>query len=245
MKKLEKFFLLIMVLMLMLGAYGCMKSDDKTLEIMKAYVEEKYGEIYSVEYFVKAVDSTWRDVLTLSKDDDFIFNVYHSPEDTMYEEIFDDYEDEVIDEKIRRYLLEKTGQDELKMNVYVAWGYNKSFTLEEAQEYTVKQLLENIILFKLICVINVEQTKEESVVTEKELYEIYENLFTFNPEKVDFEVVYTKGKADDKLNSCIDNIREKYENDWESYPSVTGYIKVLGAELVEEDEFRAAYKEVN
>jgi len=235
------FFLTILIT----GVCGCETRDgDKIKEIMKTYAEEKYSEEFYVVSFLQARDETWTDILTLSKDEDFIFNVYHSPKDTNFEKLEDDYEQELIDEKIREKLCSENDIKDVNFNVYASFKRDKRLTFENVKNLTADELLSEFTLLQVIGVICFDTPKENARYADEKIYSLYNSVYALGAEKTSFEVVYTDGEVDEKLHKCIFNIRAFYENDWTIYPEVRGYISAIGEIPLEKEEFFKRYKRV-
>ena len=249
MKIVKRLSIFILMTIVLIGDCGCMNilksnsiTDEEVISIMKNIIEERYNEEFEFEDFLRAKDSTYTDILTLSKGD-LIFNAYHNPSDKNYEDIEDDYDLEIMDNKLKKLIFDNK-YDNVNFDIHAMFDRSNGTSVQEAKKLSGEEILDKFRLIKLICVLNIEASRENSPLSEQEIFEIYTNALNFNPEMIDFEVVYSNGKADKKLNRTVSNIKGYYENDWSSYSSTLGYISVSDMSILSTEDLFAKYEEV-
>lgn len=219
-----------------------MSNRETGKETMLEYAHEKYGSNYNVVSFTEARNSTFTDVLVMTDGEGFTFNVYHDPSDKAYERIYDDYIEELVDEKLRLLLLEQHDLGQIDFNVRVVLSDIYKASPDEIQQMSLDKIFSSYNLLKIICVLDTGMDKGASTVDEQTLFGLYRDLVGYQPKHLEYTVLYTQ--LDDDLETCISNIRKDYDNNWEKYTSVSGYIFTKDLTLQDAQHMMDLYKEV-
>lgn len=223
-----KILSILLIIVILLGGTGCMKSNDNISkeEIktnMLKYAEDKYNEKFDVvdfDFAIRGLDSNYHDVLVLKSNESIKFNVYSNTDTS---ECFDDYGMSIVDKTISEYLKESVN---LQFCVMVDLLADDQILPADVITLSALQLSERFEIAKIIVVTKVKSINANI----DELYKLYQLVITLNPNLVDFEVVSSNGD-DEKLDKVLDNIRLNYENDWTQYPTINESLVAIDKNL--------------
>lgn len=249
MKKRSGLCWIIITTLILTGVSGCMGkvNQEEKIDIMKKYAEEKYNENYKQVSFIRAVDETRSDVLTLSKGNDFIFNVYHRGVDSDYAELYDDYNVETVNQQFCDYFAKKSEFQfgNAKMNAIIELGAVEYLSTDKVKDKTVEQLIDEFGLTEINVMLMVEEEKGWIENHAQQLFDAYNYLEGMLPERnVIFQVV-VGSLEDEKLMNCITNPEVYYDNDWYEYKSVKEYLFVADDSIKNLGDFVEGIEEVH
>lgn len=240
MKKLQNILIILLIILIPVGGFGCMKSNNNVSseEIkmnMLQYAEEKYNEKFDVVDFniaIRGLDSNYHDVLVLENSESVKFNVYSN---TNTSECFDDYGMSVADRIVSDYLKDSSN---LELCVMIDLLADEQIMPADVKSLSISQILEKFELAKIILVAKVENINENI----DNLYKLYQSAVDLKPNVIDFEVVSANG-TDEKLDKVFSNIRLNYENDWTQYSSINGSLVAKDKNLTIE-QFKSLIEEI-
>ena len=244
MRRIKSTSLILTVILFVTMLCGCSsraESDDEIIATMKGIIEDRYDEEFEVVNFLRARDSTYTDILTLSNGE-YQINVYHEPENVNYENIYDDYEMEIIDMKLKKLLFDKNIEN-VVYNACFMFNYSDEMSVESLKVSSGEEITDKYSLMKIICVINVQTPREGSPISEEEIFEIYSKAISFYPELLEFDVVYTDGESEEILSESVANIRAFYENDWTLYSDTLGYVSTTDMYILNPEDLFDGYKQ--
>ena len=220
--------ILLLIIIIFVGV-GCMNQNSAKQEIIKEkmyeYACDKYSQDFSVvnfEYAVRGLDANRSDILTLSDGKGFVFNVTHSPDDKDCENLYDDYNDEVLEQKFADYF---KNQIDLDVSLNTVVMLEEDYDFEEINSLSVPKIINKKGLVKIIILVSTESEKGYILSHINDFYDFYNYIISLNPKYIDFEIVVSTN-GDSELANVFSNPRIYYENDWNSYSNVKEYLSV-------------------
>lgn len=230
MKTVRSIALLLMVGIIMFGACGCMdkKTYENEISNIKGIVEQRYGQEFSIEYFLPAKDKTYDSILTLSNKEGVVFNAYQRGDS---DEITDDYPEALINAKLTDYISTSVNvPSSLKVSVLGILRDGSSLTVDSARKYSGLPSHQEYI--KLITVISLNANISEH---KNELYNIYTEVLKFESDLIEFEVVSLLDPGEE-LSKILNNPLGYYDNNWEDYDEISDYIDITSKLIASADE---------
>ncbi len=220
MNMIKKALCLFLVTLLAIGVCGCMNHEDQNAKMsnMKEIIEQRYNEKFTIEYFQPAKDKLGTDILTLSTEKGIIFNAYKTINNSF---ISDDYSEAILNSKLKEYIVSVANIPE-KLNIYLLGIVKDGSKLnaDYARNYVVSTICNDF--GKLIAIISLEGEITEY---KSELFKIYSEMLKFNPDLIEFEVIYTK-KPSDELSKSLNNPLGYYNNNWENFNCIESYLDI-------------------
>lgn len=218
MKRIKQLSLLLLSIILILGVCGCMEQKNHEFEIanIKEIIEQRYNEEFTVEYFQPAKDETYTDILTVSNKNGIIFNAYQNNDES---DITDDYPEAIINSKLKEYLTSYTSSN-LDINVLGILNDGSVLDIDYANNYTVSKSNKDFIKLVAIVSLNGDISSYKD-----ELFKIYSEMIKFESNLIEFEVISVSEKSDE-LSKAINNPLGYYNNNWDEYNEVKGYLDV-------------------
>ncbi len=230
MKTVRNIFLLLTVGIILIGVSSCMGQKNHEFEIstIKQTVEQRYGEKFSVEYFLPAKDETYDNILTLSDSEGIVFNAYQSKDNG---EMTDDYPEALINAKLTSHMKTSLSiSSDLKISTLGVLENGSVLTVDFAKNYTVSPSNQDFV--KLITVISLT----DSIVKQKEeLFDIYTEILKFNSSLIELEVVSFL-EVGEELSRALHNPLGYYTNNWEEFQEITNYIHITSKNISSADE---------
>lgn len=222
--------LLLIVGLIMMGASGCM--DNKTYENeisnIKGIIEQRYGQEFNVKYFLPAKDKTYDNILTLSDQEGVVFNAYQRGDSS---EVADDYPEALMNAKLTNYITSSVNvPSSLNVSVMGILEDGSMLTVDFARSYSVLASHQEYI--KLIVVVSLNDSISEY---KNELFSIYTEVLKFESDLIEFEVVSLSDPSEE-LSKILNNPLGYYNNNWEDYKEVTGYIDITSKFVASADE---------
>ena len=235
----------LVVMLLLLGGCAVVNNQETTIEKMKAYAEEKYGQTFQVVEFVEAPDKTYSELLTLTDGKGFVFTVGHNPDDGDFTGLWDDYIEELIDEKLMAQM-EQDGilpisgaQVNVRFRLF-SFGF---LSLEEIREMSIEQLRNDCGVLKVTLFVKLDSSLTAMEDQRDRLFEIFNYMQAMDSRNIGMEVVFATGE-DPELENCIDNPRQKFKKEWKDYESVTGWLSLANRYPEDADALASLYQEV-
>lgn len=208
-----------------------MNHEEKT-EIKTAMLEainKKYNKSFKVEYFQKAKDETYSNILTLS-DGEYIFNAYKDDNDTV---VSDDLIQVIVNKKINNYIADNINIKSIGVKIYGNYIFSNisDYSYEEIQNIDANDIIASNQLVKAVLVVSTTG----SFVDSKELFfEIYKMAVSMNPKYIDFELISIK--ENDALEKMLNNLTGYYDNDWKKQDGILDYKSILDKDISSADD---------
>lgn len=195
-----------------------MKQKNHEFEIanIKEIIEQRYNEEFTVEYFQPVKDETYTDILTVSNKNDIIFNAYQTNDESY---ISDDYTEAIINSKLKKYLI-SCASSKLDINVLGILSDGSVLDIDYANNYTVSTSNKDFIKLVTIVSLNGDISSYKG-----ELFKIYSEMIKFDSNLIEFEVI-SVSEISDELSKVINNPLGYYNNNWDEYNEVKGYLDV-------------------
>lgn len=192
------------------------KNHEFEIANIKEIIEQRYNEEFTVEYFQPAKDETYTDILTVSNKNGIIFNAYQNNDES---DITDDYPEAIINSKLKEYLTSYTSSN-LDINVLGILNDGSVLDIDYANNYTVSKSNKDFIKLVAIVSLNGDISSYKD-----ELFKIYSEMIKFESNLIEFEVISVSEKSDE-LSKAINNPLGYYNNNWDEYNEVKGYLDV-------------------
>ena len=239
MNTIKKILVLLLTLIILIGVCGCMnttknnsnrkESDSKYAELMKNYMEEKYGRSFeiveSLFYEGKSSSGMEKNILVM-KDSEGVYCNVQARVGTPYD-FFDGYVASYTAAKLESTLENDISQIE-KARIYVA--------LENMNFEKIDYSANNVSSLTLVGSFS-HLPKDEDY---QALYNIYEELGRKGYNKIYFLVGFVKQSEDFDL--AVQNYRVYGKSEWEHYNGdFYGYLTVKTGGLSFED-FKACFE---
>lgn len=219
----KRFSVIMAIMTLLVGVCGCMfeRSHEDIINNMLRITSQKYDRSFTEEYFTAAKDSTHSNILTLSLDG-CLFNVYQRGDD---QNVWDDLIQVAASKKATNYLLGKIGGLPNMTELYCNFLFSDldTYTYEDITKVSVDELLSSSQLIKIITVV---KTSEPLTECKDRLFAIYKAILSFDPEYIDFEVIYCQ-EDDAILAQMLNNLSGFFDSDWNKQKTVLDSISVL------------------
>lgn len=192
------------------------KNHEFEIANIKEIIEQRYNEEFTVEYFQPAKDETYTDILTVSNKNGIIFNAYQTNDES---DISDDYPEAIINSKLKEYLT-SCASSKLDINVLGILSDGSVLDIDYANNYTVSTSNKDFIKLVLIISLNGDISSYKD-----ELFKIYSEMIKLESNLIEFEVISVSEKSDE-LSKAINNPLGYYNNNWDEYKEVKGYLDV-------------------
>lgn len=245
MKKIRAISIILLILIIVTGACGCMKinqySDvDKEIksELMQ-YAVTQYSGVYEEVFYETAADATQNYVLCLKDEQGRVFNVY---EQGKTGKRTDDYKNCIVDVKMSEYLMSYLGLDIDSASISVIAIMNIDVDVEKVESMTLDECIEQFGLYSLVFVCHFDEKSGSISSNGEALVNAYQKLRELDTDTVDFNVVVTSGESSD-VTSVLQNMRHKYSGSWYSCESVKEYISEANPKLDTLEDLNSLVKE--
>lgn len=192
------------------------KNHEFEIANIKEIIEQRYNEEFTVEYFQPAKDETYTDILTVSNKNGIIFNAYQTNDES---DISDDYPEAIINSKLKEYLT-SCASSKLDINVLGILSDGSVLDIDYANNYTVSTSNKDFIKLVVIISLNGDISSYKD-----ELFKIYSEMIKFESNLIEFEVISVSEKSDE-LSNAINNPLGYYNNNWDEYKEIKGYLDV-------------------
>ena len=192
------------------------KNHEFEIANIKEIIEQRYNEEFTVEYFQPAKDETYTDILTVSNKNGIIFNAYQTNDES---DISDDYPEAIINSKLKEYLT-SCASSKLDINVLGILSDGSVLDIDYANNYTVSTSNKDFIKLVVIISLNGDISSYKD-----ELFKIYSEMIKFESNLIEFEVISVSEKSDE-LSNAINNPLGYYNNNWDEYNEIKGYLDV-------------------
>lgn len=192
------------------------KNHEFEIANIKEIIEQRYNEEFTVEYFQPAKDETYTDILTVSNKNGIIFNAYQTNNES---DISDDYPEAIINSKLKEYLT-SCASSKLDINVLGILSDGSVLDIDYANKYTVS--ISNKDFIKLVVIVSLNG---DIYSYKDELFKIYSEMIKLESNLIEFEVISVSEKSDE-LSKAINNPLGYYNNNWDEYKEVKGYLDV-------------------
>lgn len=222
----KKIFLLLMSMFLMVGVSGCMNTNKYSKEDMEIkarlmqYAEEKYGGSYQEVSYRTAADYTRSYDLCLKDSKGRIFNV---SEDASSGFQHDDYLESIVDDKMRKYLLEYLDGMLNEYSISAMTSMDIFIDKESLEEMTINECIDKFGLESLVFVCQFDETKGRIKDRGEDLVKIYQKLREIGSKVINYNVVVTAGD-DSEVKNIFKNMRDLYTGCWYTCKNVKEYI---------------------
>lgn len=201
---------------------------------MKGVVEERYGEEFSVEYFLPAKDKAYDNILTLSDKDGTVFNAYQAYGDTV---VSDDYPEALVSRRLTQSVVSSPdASPEWSARVLGIVRDGKALTADFAKNKGASAL--NLDFVKVIACVAVtgELSKYKA-----ELFDIYNGILKFNSDLIEFEAI-SFSEPGERLSRVLSNPLGYYDNNWETFPEISDFIDVRSKDIVSAEDLMGRRK---
>lgn len=229
----NRLVLVLFIVLIILGMSGCMneKKSEETKNIIYDSVKSKYNRDFTIEYFRRALDSTYTNVLTLS-DGIHIFNAYKKEND---EYVSDNLIDVVLSKKITDDIIVDSDLSDADLKVYgeALLEKKKNYALDDALSLEADDVLSDNSLIKLVLIVCSTDPLESY---KDQLFNLYKSVIAHNPEVIDIELVQTKNVDDPDLSKMLNNLPAHYDDEFERFDSVVEYYSIKDLNLTSCDE---------
>lgn len=192
------------------------KNHEFEIANIKEIIEQRYNEEFTVEYFQPAKDETYTDILTVSNKNGIIFNAYQTNDES---DISDDYPEAIINSKLKEYLT-SCASSKLDINVLGILSDGSVLDIDYANKYTVSTSNKDFIKLVVIVSLNGDISSYKD-----ELFKIYSEMIKLESNLIEFEVISVSEKSGE-LSKAINNPLGYYNNNWDEYKEVKGYLDV-------------------
>lgn len=222
--------LLLIVGLVMIGACGCMNRNNHEIEIsgIKSTIEQRYGEEFTIEYFLPAKGKLYDNILTLSNKEGVVFNAYKMYGGSV---ISDNYLEALINRKLTSYL---TGALSISSNLNVSvFGMIKDgsvLTLDFAKKYVASTSNQDFVKIVAVIAVNGELTNHKD-----ELFIIYNEILKFGSDLIEFEVISLSNPGEE-LSKVLNNPLGYYNNNWDGFSEIASYIDIRTKDIASADE---------
>ena len=194
--------------------------DNKIRGELMEYATEKYGRTFEEVFYETAVDATHSYTRCLKDSRGRIFNVYQGGESGRRT---DDYENCIVDYKVKEYLSELIGEDMGSGSIGVMAVMNITEEIDALENMSAEECIRRFGLYSLIFVYHMEGERGTIAENRNAVLEIYKKLSTLDTSTIDFNVVVTSGDPS-RVAGVLENMRLKYSGSWYSYETVAEYI---------------------
>lgn len=202
------------------------KNHEFEIANIKEIIEQRYNEEFTVEYFQPAKDETYTDILTVSNKNGIIFNAYQNNDES---DITDDYPEAIISLKLKNYLA-TASSSKLDINVLGILSDGSVLDINYANNYSVSTANKDFL--KIITIVSLN----DDIASHKdELFRIYSEMIKFESNLIEFEVVSVSEKSD-KLSKAINNPLGYYNNNWDEFNEVEGYLDVRNKNITSPED---------
>lgn len=235
MKKIVLSLVLVLVLVpiiafVLLYSHWDHSRNMQKLEKMKNCASEKYGQEFTVEYFLPARDSSYTSKLTLSNGK-YQFNVFHEDESGG---IYDDLHRVVVNHILTDYIRDTVdlgGTDfVLYGNFMIANSPFRSFSYDQLEALSPQEILENYNIYNMMKVILIVKTTRSIPQQADDLFALYRASVALQPKYLDFEVIQVKGESK-TLEKMLNNLTGYYSRRWKSYPVIKDCLRITDLEI--------------
>lgn len=203
------------------------EQNTQTLEQMKNYASEKYGQEFTVEYFLPARDSSYTNILTLSNGQ-YLFNVLH---DTGSEDTYDDLPNVILNRILTDHIQDTAacnGTDFVLYGNFLLTGDKfHGYTYDQLDALSPQEILENYDILKVILIVKTPRSIPQQA---DELFALYQAVVALQPKILDFEVIHVKEESE-ALEKMLNNLTGYYSSHWKSYPVIKDCLKITDLEI--------------
>lgn len=228
---LKKILSILLVITLFTGVCGCMNSEqisNEKIAVMQSYAENKYNTSFSFEYFQKAHDISYTNILTLS-DGEVVFNVYQEDASNSFS---DDYNCAILNNKFNEYIKRETSFSTSGIEIYshIMLEGSDSYDYAYVTDKTMDEIVAENEFVKIILIAKVTEINSNK----QQIFDLYQFICNLEPEILDFQVIEIKDN-NEKLSKMLDNLSGYYTSDWEAYKEITSYIGIKDSSITSKD----------